>query len=456
MSREKFLESIFAQFDKSANDFCNETNGLLCEISSDYKGEEKAANLRSMVAEIYYNTYVLMFRYTAHGALGTLHHIVDCCIRFDKTEEALPIPLPFVTDFCDENIVTPLCIPFISNAAGMAQAIGCIGNAVKQLTEKITAISLDDDRKQAMCNYFLQEYKTVLKEKTDDFVVTPFFYHFITMRFASQAYILAIKGKTEKAVKALEKCKEKFRYEERMLRLWKSGTPTDASEIPAVAVNMEWIKDSGVQRESIKELLPIFLSWFVLAIPIGAVLVGLYFLLTAVQKVDTVYLTGVRYNWPYCMIAAFVTAIAVSYFTRFRFAKLFIKKDYEQLKEKDYVFNGGGADRFMKGFLAVVAVGAVAVTFFTATWNLNFKKNGFIDNRKFLSITGPYYSYEKIDHVEYVPNRKNGLGDTLKFPSYALVMKNGEKIDLYEYDEIESYEPVLINYLQKQGIKIEK
>ena len=90
-----------------------------------------------------------------------------------------------------------------------------------------------------------------------------------------------------------------------------------------------------------------------------------------------------------------------------------------------------------------------------AKWNINFLPDGFVDNSRFFSFKGEYYSYNEIERVYYKPDRVNDFGDTLDFPSYVIEIKNGKEIDLYEHGEISDYEKELIDFLNEKGVKID-
>lgn len=164
---------------------------------------------------------------------------------------------------------------------------------------------------------------------------------------------------------------------------------------------------------------------------------------------------GPEYNFPFCLCAGFFTAIAVSYFTRFKFYKLFNKKGYEKYEKLSSMQNGKGADSFMKGFAYVIFCVSIVLSVLLCKWNINFTENGVIDNTKFLSLRGEYYTYEEIERVYYLPERTNDFGDVLEFPSYVMVA-DGKEIDFYEFADIEDYEKELLPFLQEKGIKIEK
>lgn len=173
------------------------------------------------------------------------------------------------------------------------------------------------------------------------------------------------------------------------------------------------------------------------------------------ENKGSVYLMGVEYNYPFCICLGFFTAIAVSYFTRFKFYKLFNKKGYEKYLRVSSMQNGKGADRFMKGFTYIIFCVSIVISVLLCKWNINFAENGFTDNTDFFSLRGEYYSYEEIEKVYYLPQRTNDFGDVLDFPSYVMVV-DGKEIDFYDFADIVDYEEELLTFLQEKGIKIEK
>ena len=165
---------------------------------------------------------------------------------------------------------------------------------------------------------------------------------------------------------------------------------------------------------------------------------------------------GPIYNFPYCILAAFITAIAASYFVRFPVYKWLFPKDYEKYCATDQVNNGKGADKLIKGMLVVLLVCSLVGTVLFTRFGIKFMENGFVDNTNFFSISGQYYEYADIERIYYLPSRINGLGETLENPSYVIVLKDGREIDLYESDEIENYEGALFDHLKEHGVRIEK
>lgn len=146
-----------------------------------------------------------------------------------------------------------------------------------------------------------------------------------------------------------------------------------------------------------------FAFTFIWAIPFCLLFYGLL----AVEKINSLYLTGTD---PFLMfLPSFLMGIADSYFTRQKSYELLFKKDYDKLLEMNYITNGQGSDKFMKGFSAVVFIGCIIFTILTVKSNIKFMKDGFINNTKFLSIKGYYYPYSHIKKAYYKPFRIKGL-----------------------------------------------
>ena len=457
MNREERLHTIFTQFDNSAKEFCERTRGLACDISAEYSGEELPQNLKYRLAKIFYNSLAVEFIYTAHGTLDTINSILGCVVYPNKQDETLGIPLPMMADYCDRDVTQPLYIPLISNATGMKQAFSCIGNVLEDLLPEIMRRCSDPSGFEQVEDAFLREMNMLFDiHDTDnrlDVMEEPW-RMFCALRFCSQAFLNALKGEYALAAKQLRKTKKLTGYEKRMIRLWSSGKLLPVSGLSAIVKNAESYSVHGTQKVDFKEFAALFISWLVLTPLASAVYLGVFFLTYAIEGHDAVYLMGPSYNYPFCFVAGFITAIEFSYFTRGIFYKILFRKRYEQYREMDHIQNGGCADRLMRAVLALFMVLGVSFCVLLVRWNLKFTDTGLIDNSQFFSLKGQYYSYEEIDYAYYKPDRVNGFNETIAYPSYVLVLKSGREIDLYEFDEIERYETVLTDLLEEKRVEL--
>ena len=464
MTNEERLLAVFSQFDTASSHFCKNTRGIACEISGKYKGVANPRNLTFRFATVYYNSFVVKFKYTAHGIMDVTNSILECLIYLDKSENAVGIPLPCMVDYCEMDTATPLCIPYISNEEGMRQAFNCIGSVLEPLLDTFAVISSDIVQKAAVLRAFKRELfllsNTMPPENTDEIPdeileISEKGYRYLTFRFSSAPYTLFLKGNLKKAIKQLEKQKTLSGYERRLLNLWKSNQPTIYPDLSAITAMAQRHNDADMPKANFKEFAMLFLSWLLMTPVFSVLYLAVYFSIMYMEGGSSVYLMGPIYNFPVCILAGFITAIAASYFTRLRFYKWFFKKDYETYCEMDSMHNSVGADNLMKGFLSVVIVLGLATCILSVKWNLNFLQNGFWDNSDFFSLQGEYYDYSDIEKIYFLPERTNAFDETLEYPSYVLVLKNGKEIDLYDLDDVEQYEDTLLPFLREKNIPIE-
>lgn len=465
MTREQTLKQLHDSFISCANAFCGKSGGLFAEILPEYKGEETAENLKFLSAQISYNSFIIEFKYNAKSFMNVAQSILECYVYLEKDEYAIAIPLPLLLDYCNVDEPTPLCIPMIASTDGMCQAFDHIGNTILNFLPTLTAICTDEERKYNVIQAFCEEANIILDLKLPSPIICDgenriipyiddYLYSFFTLRFCAAPFINAIKGDLTTAVKQLKKQKKRMGYEDRMLHLWESDQ-ISVKELTHVQKYVKTLNKSGIPNQSAREFFAFFLSWIVLTIPYSAVYVGFYMLLVTLESQNSILVLGSLSNIPYCILFAFLSAIATSYYLRFFFYKLLFPKQYDTYRETDRIQNGKSDDKLIKGLLTIIVIAAIAGSVLLAKWNLNFKENGFIDNSKFLSVKGITHSYSEIEKVYYLPNRVNGFGETIEYPSYVIRLKDGREIDLYELEEIEYYEDKLIPYLKEKGVFID-
>lgn len=456
MNRKQMLSNIFMQFERSAQTFCKESGGLFCEIANEYKGAEQIQNLKRKTARIYYGAFVIEFVYTAHGVMGVVNSILSCDV-LDKTENAVGIPLQILTDYCEMDVNEPLCIPYITNEQAMTQAFRCMTDVLEKLLPVVSQKCCDSGSQEELWQKFRDELLAVFqidvlslrlpqqRRALADFFVT---------RFSNGPFLTALRENYGKAAKQLGKSKTLTGYEKRMLRIWQVQAADTAANLPIVRANAKAFNGYGTAKTERKEFAAVFVGWIALFPVLTAVYLGLYALLVCVAGWNAVYLLGPGYNYPFCIVGGFITAIAGSYFTRYFFFKRLFKKDYAQYREIEGIQNVEAAHKLMKGFLTVIVVGCAALCILLANWNLKFLQDGVVDNTKFLSLRGEYCGYDEVAYVYYKPDRVNGYGETLDNPSYVIVLRDGREIDLYEHGDISDYSGELLDFLREKGIEI--
>ena len=456
MNQNEMISNLLVQFEKSAQAFCEENNGIFFQFSEEYKGAELPQNLKQKTAKVFFNAFVVEFVYTAHGFMGTVNSILSCNVYLDKAENSVGIPLPMMSDYCGMDVCEPLCIPFITNAMAMEQAFCCLSTVLHSILPQIAKICVDAVLLEQVRGKFCTEFYSIFEVDLFDLVLEQqrrILSDFLVNRFYCGAFLHALRGNYTKAAKELEKIKVLTGYEKRMLMLWRRKCESNA-DLSAVKQNAQAFSVTGTSKTERREFAAAFVGWITMCPAFSAVYLALYALVVWIIGWNSVYLMGAMYNFPYCIMAGFVTAIGASYFTRFFFYKRLFKKTYVQYCEMEGIRNLNSDHKVMRGFLTILIVASLALTVLMANWNLNFLQDGFMDNTKFLSLQGEYHSYSEIEYVYYKPNRVNGHGETLEYPSYVIVLKDGQEIDLYEHGEISDYSEQLLDFFREKGIEI--
>lgn len=470
MERNQRLEAIYSEFDAAAQGLCDDTSGILCEITSEYKGEEEERTLRYRFAKIYYGSFICELVYTAHGTLSQINSILGCVVYADKSEDTIGVPLPLVTDFLDRDITAPMCIPCISNVAGMKQAVDCIGSVIAQVMPQLTELSTDSEKKEALTEFYRKELNTAFdfdmkleqEEEIGEDELTPyeimqlekrFYFNLITDRLTSGAFFQYMKGEriSAKQLKKITQSKKSFGYEKRMARLWQSGQQYEIPDLTAISDGLQLYDRNGVQKSNLREFWTMFLSWFVLAICIAPVYLLLYFAVQFFEKRGAEYVVSDPYGWFYPFVFSYLTGIATSYFTRLWFYRLLNKKQYEAYEEMDHVVNGAGTDKFMRVILGMIVSASIVACVLLPMQNLKFTSGGFWDNSQLFSLQGTHYSYAEIERVYFKP-----ADQTQYSASYVIVLSSGKEINLFDFDDSLSYEAEFTALMTEHGIKVEK
>ncbi len=452
MKREEMYDSLFEQFGKSAQRLCADSEGIYCEVSKEYKGAEELQKQKGFVAKIYYSSCYVKLIYTAHGSLGLVNSALGCSVCLDKNGSSREIPLPLMSDYLDYSITAPMFFQNLTDEKGLEKAFDCIGKTVIALLPELIRAGGDEEYKNSILNSYTEEMKYIFGTDDLENIIDYYFYDFFVLRFTTDVFDFYLKGNYEKVCKKLGKVKKLTGYEKRLLEALRSGM---YEKCETSLQDISELCGTPAKKDEIKELLVLFASWFLLTPLTSAVYLLIFFAVFLMESKSSVCLLGVEYNWIYCITLGFFTAIGVSYFTRFKFYKLFNKKGYESYVKLSSMQNGKGADRFMKALTYIIFCVCVLMSVLLCKWNINFTESGVIDNTKFLSMRGEYFTYEEIERVYYLPERTNDFGDVLDFPSYVMVV-GGKEIDFYDFADIADYEQVLLALLESKGVKVEE
>lgn len=468
MKRNERLEAIYSEFDAAAQGLCDDTGGILCEITSEYKGEEEERELKYRFAKIYYGSFICELVYTVHGTLSQINSILGCVVYANKSEDTIGVPLPLVTDFLDRDVTAPMCIPCISNAAGMKQAVSCIGSVIAQVMPQLVELSTDSEKKEALTEFYRKELNTAFnmeldqEEEIGEDELTPyeimqlekrFYFDLITDRLTSGAFFQYMKGEkiSSRQLKKITESKKSFGYEKRMARLWQSGQPYEIPDLSAISDGLQLYDSNGVQKPNLRDILALFLSSIVFTLCIEPVYLLLYFAVQFFENRGAEYVLSDPYSWINTFVFSYLAGIATSYFTRLFVYRLLNKEQYDAYEEMDHVVNGAGADKFMRVILGMIVSASIVACVLLPMQDLKFTSGGFWDNSQLFSLQGTHYSYAEIERVYFKPEDQKQYS-----ASYVIVLSSGREINLFDLDDSLSYEEELTSLMKEHGIKVEK
>ncbi|HBP38006.1 MAG TPA: hypothetical protein DD640_04560 [Clostridiales bacterium] len=459
MSQEDSYQSILQTFDRCAQEFTRSSGGLFCEILTEYKGGASEAHIKVRTAKIYYNNYILLCQYTAHGLLSTVNSIVACYVMLSKEADALRYPVTAGVDFLDIDTLDCFVIPNISNPAMMAESLNLLYRNLARIQMPIAAQAADEARKETFRSFYIREVERVLQV-----AITPqnqagilnIYDKYYLGRMTSGPYLLYLAGNYKKAAGKLARFKGLSSYEQRLLRLLNQAGESAGQAPGSVVENIKLYNALGVPKTDKREMIAVFASAFLWMILWAAVFTPIYFLVYFFLNRGAIYVAGAYGQAPGLFLPSFLMGICTSYFTRRKAYQVLFKKHYLKYQEMDTITNSPGSDKFMKYFSRIVLVGAVLFTLLSARWGIKFTDSGFIDNTRWFSLQGVYHEYADIKQVYYLESRINGFGDILDFPSYVMVYQDGTEQDLYDVENVERTEEELIPILVSRGIPVQR
>ena len=149
-----------------------------------------------------------------------------------------------------------------------------------------------------------------------------------------------------------------------------------------------------------------------------------------------------------------MTAIIHSYFTRSTVYKLLFKKKYNEIKALDEIENSGKIERVMSKIFQFIIASSLVFSILIANTNIAFYEEYFKDNLDLLSIKGTSYNYQEVYCVYKADGITNDFGQVVNNPTYVILLKGGEQINLYYDVEFEDAKNNIIPIFEKHNIEI--
>lgn len=272
---------------------------------------------------------------------------------------------------------------------------------------------------------------------------------FKTRRRFIAAYNFYISGDYKKAVKEYIKLKPWLTRYELMLLEYLNGIITGEKEDPRKEADYiphnphKLMRDMG--KKSVVELLGFYIGWIPATALISIFFISAYYGFLFFHR-DNIFMliSGVEM----CFIPALFIGILAWLIPRKYFLKLVLKDKFESYMAVDTFYNSGFYRRTLPKLYAVIFTLSIVFMVLTLNWNIKFLKDRLLDNSAYFSITPHVIEYSAIKTIYKEENFRNGFNEVVDLPSYFILMKNDELLDLriLMYD-LEGFEKVVLPYL---------
>lgn len=511
---ENFTLGLIMQLENCVKLFSNENGNIFYEAKTLYKNGHKTPDyLTAYHIDLYYNSYIIRFSYYPHVTLSMAHSVLTCYVSFSKTDtQKLFYPLSQIYGFLGVTPIHALTIPMILSSDAMIECFDCIAESLLAINSAITDLSYNQDRKDALfnesfefaCTHFKSKFPTAndilseidkAKEEwykdwicnvyeepftqedennaradfeqiilrinneaqsllfADKQKFLMFYLGYYLVQSLSSGYEAYMIGNYNTAIKKLNKLKNKTRYENLLINYMEKATAPQRHVPESVFKNLTELYKNGISKNNFKESLAIAPAMIIFGILWVPLFLALYFLFYFFESMDSIYLLGPLENAPSVIFPALLMAIPTIYFNSKRFYKLFFRKNYKKLINLVNATYSRSAHKFIKGLTVVLFVSSTVFLFLTAHQNIKLTEDGFYDNTELFRVTGTFYNYQDIEILKYQQETPDSHGGTFPYPSYVILLKNGEKIDI---DQFDSCNATFLNVIKSKGVRVEE
>ncbi len=311
---------------------------------------------------------------------------------------------------------------------------------------------LIEKQKQKINQYFgdnVIEASNLLKESGDK-ILSMMFYNFFQYQmetFVLGAPAIFFKGKREKALKVLEKAKYRSLYEDNLLSYLKNGGNT--IELTETAKKASAEKGASRHGTDAKGSFKILLHSLLLAIPLSALMAGLFLLLTYLTAADSLFIYGIKENLIFIPFFSLLPAVTIALNLHLRKRSKNKAVHTPDLPPK--------AKTILKYFTILAESIALICLFTCVNSTLALRDNDFLYSTEELPLSRTVCEYSSVDYVAIV----EGYTYEGKFQEdkhIVFVTESGTVIDTYNstFFSAEDFQKEAENFLKEKGIEIKQ
>ena len=456
--KEDLIKKLVETFKTEIEKYSNELEGVVnFKYDEFYKKNNPKNGYHSIDANIMFKNFVLKLEYKINVSMLIPKSTVEMRFMFENGKLPVEFSVYDILNIIDKDNFKCYTFSYVTTEEKMKQIITYLVDTFKEYKDKIEELSengesirqIEEDT-ESKIQLFLNE--DIFKSRDAFYLMhmLELYYVVDVSRFTLDAYVDYTVGKYVKAIKKYNKLKGKLTsYEKRLIEYIKQN-------VNQIKEPLKQEMNTLVQAKKIKnvktELFPMYLSWIVLT-PFWCIIYDLvYYIATYFLYKDTIYVTG---SFPFAIfLPAFMTAIIHSYFTRSTVYKLLFKKKYNEIKALDEIENSGKIERVMSKIFQFIIASSLVFSILIANTNIAFYEEYFKDNLDLLSIKGTSYNYQEVYCVYKADGITNDFGQVVNNPTYVILLKGGEQINLYYDVEFEDAKNNIIPIFEKHNIEI--
>lgn len=423
-------------------------------------------NKNGIIARLSFNDFFIDLYFIENGPLAYAPNTIWLSVGFESVP-FLPFSIYDILAFSESNNYKSYTYPYIYTAEVMIESFGEINDSLKTFVPLMRDIAENGVKKNKLI--------ASQKETINRFVGDDIFLKELEILDASvkiremliRNYVEGIinhtvlggvaeffKGDHQKAIKRLEKQKNRTLYEENLLNALKNGELKDYDASPYR--NEKYKNYSKVAKKSTYSLgmggfFKFFTKAFLMTPVFCIILAIIYFLLCYLKYNDAIYyLNFDLISFVSLLIASFSIAEAILFNFPHKSKNLFKKKkakDTPPLKKPGIV-----------KYITIFTETIVIVLLMSSVNNaVVFTENKvYFPENKYISLRQDSIRYEHFETV-YKAKKYYHFGvQELDLPHYILVSKNGEKFDLALYPDNTSkeFEETILPIFLENGCEI--
>lgn len=423
-------------------------------------------NKNGVIARLSFNDFFIDLYFIENGPLAYAPNTIWLSVGFESVP-FLPFSVYDVLAFSEIKNYKSYTYPYIYTTEVMIESFGEINDFLKTFIPLMQDISSNGVKKNKLIasgketinkfvgdDIFQKELEILdasvkIREMLIRNYVEGVISHFILGGVAE-----FFKGYHEKAIKKLEKQKNKTLYEENLLNALKNDELKDYDASPYR--NKEYKNYAKIARNSTAFLSPsktlkTFAQAFLMTPVFGFILLSIYLLLCFIKYGNALfYLSGDLISIANLLVAAFSVAEVVALRCPLELKKRFKKKTKLDSKPKE-------VRGFLKYFTIFVETIVIVLLISSVNNAVVFTESKvYFPENKYISLRQEAIRYEHFETV-YKAKKYYHLGvQELDYPHYILVSKNGEKLDLALYPDntSEDFEKTVLPIFIENGCEI--